>query len=57
MAVTWHQLVNNNRGIVFSAQSVPRCYKQDQLAVAVRDKGYKHIHKRQTHPLLRENVT
>jgi hypothetical protein len=26
-----------NRGIVFSMQSVPRCYKQDQLAVAVRE--------------------
>jgi hypothetical protein len=34
-AVTRQRTVNSNRGIVFSVQSVPRCYK-DKLGVAVK---------------------
>jgi hypothetical protein len=34
-AVTRQQPVNSNRGKVFSARSVSRCYKQDNLGVAV----------------------
>jgi hypothetical protein len=33
-AITRQQPVNSNREMVFSMQSVPRCYKQGQLAVA-----------------------
>jgi hypothetical protein len=33
-AITRQQPVNSNRGMVFSMQSVQRCYKQGQLAVA-----------------------
>jgi hypothetical protein len=35
LAITKQRPVSNNRGMVFSTQSVLRCSKQDQLAVAV----------------------
>jgi hypothetical protein len=35
-AVTRQRPANSNRGTVSSVQSVPRCYKQDKLGVAVR---------------------
>jgi hypothetical protein len=34
-AITMQRLVNSNRGIVFSARSVPRCYKQYNLAIKI----------------------
>jgi hypothetical protein len=41
-AVTRQQCINN-KGTVFSAQSVLRCYKQDKLAGAVRELlGFSH---------------
>jgi hypothetical protein len=30
-AVTRQRPVNSNRGMIFSVQSVPRCYKKDKL--------------------------
>jgi hypothetical protein len=33
--ITMQRPVQRNRGTVFSVWSVPRCYKQDKLAVAV----------------------
>jgi hypothetical protein len=35
LAVTRQPPVNSNRETVFSVRSVPRCYKQDKLGVAV----------------------
>jgi hypothetical protein len=33
-AITRQWSIKSNRGMVFSVQSVPRCYKQGELAVA-----------------------